>query len=190
MPPVEGHFLYQVAYQALALGPGLEIGSYCGLSALYLGAAARIRRQPLFTVDHHRGSLELQPGWEHHDPALVDPQLGAMNSLPFLRHTLRTSGLTSVVLPIVGNSQDVAAHWLLPLSLLFVDGGHAADEAHGDYEAWVPHLDTAGTLMIHDVFPDPTKGGSPPYEIYLRALADGFRQAGVQGSMCALVRET
>ena len=25
------------------------------------------------TVDHHRGSEENQPGWEYHDPSLVDP---------------------------------------------------------------------------------------------------------------------
>jgi hypothetical protein len=45
-----------------------------------------------------------------------------------------------------------------------------------------------GLLVIHDVFPDPADGGRPPYEIYLRALEDGFTEAGVCGSMRALRR--
>ena len=45
-----------------------------------------------------------------------------------------------------------------------------------------------GLLVIHDVFPDPADGGRPPYEIYLRALEDGFEEVGMEGSMRALRR--
>jgi hypothetical protein len=45
-----------------------------------------------------------------------------------------------------------------------------------------------GLLVIHDVFPDPADGGRPPYEIYLRALEDGFEEVGACGSMRALRR--
>ena len=73
MPEDEGALLYDVAVDALRRGPGLEVGSYCGKSAIYLGAAARASGSTVFTVDHHRGSEEHQPGWEYHDPSLVDP---------------------------------------------------------------------------------------------------------------------
>ena len=63
------------------LGPLLEVGTYCGKSAVYLGAAAREAGAVLLTVDHHRGSEENQPGWEHHDPAVVDPRSGRMDTL-------------------------------------------------------------------------------------------------------------
>ena len=43
-------------------------------------------------------------------------------------------------------------------------------------------------MLVHDVFPDPADGGRPPYEIYLRALQDGFTEIDVQGSMRALRR--
>ena len=73
-------------------GPLLEIGTYCGKSAIYLGAAAREEGSVLFTVDHHRGSEENQAGWEHHDERLVDPRTGRMDTLPFFRRTIEDAG--------------------------------------------------------------------------------------------------
>ena len=67
MPEDEGAFLHSTALAHLADGPALEVGSYCGKSAIYLGAAARVTGSVVFTLDHHRGSEENQAGWEHHD---------------------------------------------------------------------------------------------------------------------------
>ena len=72
MPEDEGEFLHRIARQRLHLGPALEIGTYCGKSAIYLGAAAREVGGHVLTIDHHRGSEENQAGWEHHDASLVD----------------------------------------------------------------------------------------------------------------------
>src|SRR5438105_3265189 len=118
MPANEGRALYAVAREALQHGPGLEIGSYCGKSAVYLGAAAREAGSVLFTVDHHRGSEENQPGWEWHDPETVDPEFGLMDTLPFLRKTIARAGLEEHVVPVVGRSRTVSAHWRTPLDLL------------------------------------------------------------------------
>ena len=41
MPDDEGAFLYETAVRHLTAGPGLEVGTYCGKSAIYVGAAAR-----------------------------------------------------------------------------------------------------------------------------------------------------
>ena len=67
MPVDEGLALYEAAMGAPE-GPFLEVGSYCGRSALFIGAAAAERGTVLFAVDHHRGSEENQPGWEWHEP--------------------------------------------------------------------------------------------------------------------------
>lgn len=166
--------------------PLMEIGSYCGKSAIYLGAAARQLGQTLFTVDHHRGSEEMQAGTEHHDAELVDPTTGRFDSLPWLRATLTEADLERSVVALVGYSTIVAAHWRTPLALLFIDGGHGRDVAHADYDAWVPHVAPGGTLAIHDVFSDPAQGGQPPYELYLRALADGFVEVEAVGSLRVL----
>ena len=189
MPDDEGLFLHARALEAGATDPLLEVGSYCGKSTVYLGAAARRTGATVFTVDHHRGSEENQAGWEHHDASLVDPRTGRMDTLPVFRRTIEEAGLEEEVVAVVGRSATVARHWRTPLALLFVDGGHGEEPAHTDYEGWAPWVRRDGLLLIHDVFPDPRDGGRPPYEIYLRALDDGFVECGVQGSMRALRRE-
>src|SRR5438067_478820 len=126
MPDDEGLALHDAALAAPAgAGPLLEIGSYCGKSAVYLGAAAREASTVLFTVDHHRGSEENQAGWEHHDAALVDPRTGRMDTLPVFRDTIHDAGLEGTVIAVVGLSIAVAANWATPLRFLFIDGGHA-----------------------------------------------------------------
>ncbi|MGG8405629.1 class I SAM-dependent methyltransferase [Streptomyces sp. 12297] len=192
MPVREGLALYGAAVEAGALGlPLLEVGTYCGRSAILLADAARAAGQVLVTVDHHRGSEEQQPGWEYHDPTVVDPEVGLMDTLPTFRRTLFRAGLEDHVLALVGRSPQAAAVWGGPLGLVFIDGGHTDEHATADYEGWVPHLAVGGTLVIHDVFPDPADGGQAPYRIYCRALASGaFTEVSVTDSLRVLRRTT
>jgi predicted O-methyltransferase YrrM len=188
MPADEGDLLYDVAVEALVRGPGLEVGSYCGKSAVYLGAAARAAGSTVFTVDHHRGSEENQVGWEHHDPSLADPEFGRLDTLPVFRRTLKDAGLEEEVVAVVGRSTTVSAHWRTPLALLFVDGGHTDEHAGNDYVGWGRWVAHGGSLVVHDVFPDPADGGQAPYRIYRRALASGFAETQALGSMRVLRR--
>jgi predicted O-methyltransferase YrrM len=189
MPDDEGLALHRLARERLPLGPVLEVGSYCGKSAVYLGAAARVVGGIVFTVDHHRGSAENQAGWEHHDPSLVDARTGRMDTLPFFRRTVEDAGLEDVVVAVVGESATVAAHWRTPLSLLFIDGGHGDEPAQADYAGWAPWVMPGGLLAIHDVFPDPADGGRPPNDVYLRTLASGcFEEREAVGSLRVLQR--
>ena len=189
MPDNEGRALHRLAGERLPHGPVLEIGTYCGKSAVYLGAAAREAGGVVFTVDHHRGSEENQAGWEHHDASLVDAVTGHLETLPVFRRTIADAGLEDVVIAIVGESATVAAYWRTPLSLLFIDGGHGALPAQADYDGWAPWVMTGGVLAIHDVFPNPADGGRPPYDVYLRALASGaFEEVEAVGSLRVLRR--
>ena len=189
MPDDEGMALHRLARERLPHGPVLEVGTYCGKSSVYLGAAAREVGGVVFTVDHHRGSEENQPGWEHHDADLVDANTDRMDTLPFFRRTIEDAGLEDVVVGVVGESATVAAYWRTPLSLLFIDGGHGRAPAHADYAGWAPWVTAGGLLAIHDVFPDPADGGRPPYEIYLRALDSGaFADVETVGSLRVLRR--
>lgn len=175
MPDDEGLALFECARLAArtGLGPVLEVGTYCGKSAVYLGWAAAEVGATVFSVDHHRGSEENQEGWEHHDPSLVDPATGRMDTLPVARRTVEQAGLEGTVVLVVGESTTVARCWGTPLCLLFIDGGHGADVEWADFRSWTPHVAAGGYLAIHDVFPDPADGGRPPYEIYCAALGSG-----------------
>ncbi len=164
----------------------VEIGAYCGRSTLYLAAglaepgAAAAEGTPgavVFSVDHHHGSEENQEGWEHHDPSLVDPRTGRMDTLARWRATVGDAGAERLVVGVVGESATVAAHWSNPVGLVFIDGGHGEEPAWADYLGWAPHVALGGFLAIHDVFPDPADGGRPPYELYCRALSSkGFEE--------------
>ncbi|MCL2543863.1 MAG: class I SAM-dependent methyltransferase [Nocardioidaceae bacterium] len=190
MPEDEGAALHRIARERLRHGPVLEVGTYCGKSAIYLGGAAREIGGVVFTVDHHRGSEENQAGWEHHDPSVVDAELGKMDTLGQFRRNIARAGLEDQVVAIVGASTTVSAHWNTPLSLLFIDGGHGEQPATDDYEGWAHHVMPGGLLAIHDVFPDPADGGRPPYErIYLPALESGdFTEVEAVGSLRVLRR--
>jgi predicted O-methyltransferase YrrM len=192
MPEDEGDALHAAALAAARAVPGspfVEVGSYCGRSTIWLGDAARQSATTLFAVDHHRGSEENQAGWEHHDPSLVDPELGLMDTMPVFRATLARAGLEQHVVAVVGRSTTVAALWNTPLSMLFIDGGHAEEHAQNDYTGWARWLVPGGLLVIHDVFADPAEGGQPPYHIFLRALGSGsFEEVEALGSMRVLRR--
>jgi MMP 1-O-methyltransferase len=193
MPADEGDALFVAAVEAARARPGLpllEVGSYCGRSTVWLGAAARLTGTVVFAVDHHRGSEENQPGWEWHEPSLVDPAVGKMDTLPFFRRAIHDAGLEDVVVAVVGESPTVARWWQTPLAFCFIDGGHGADPARLDYEGWTPKVAVGGTLAIHDVFPDPADGGRPPYEqIFVPALESGrFRLLSATGSLRVLRR--
>ncbi|NKQ56211.1 class I SAM-dependent methyltransferase [Amycolatopsis sp. K13G38] len=189
MPPEEGDALYRAAREHLGDAVAVEIGSYCGKSTVYLGAAARQTGGRVVTVDHHHGSEEHQPGWEYHQPELVDPHTGRLDTLRAFRHTIADAGLEDHVVAMVGKSATVATLWRHPIRFLFIDGGHTEEAAQADYEGWAPWVETGGVLAIHDVFPDPRDGGRPPFHVFRRALAGGqFEQLSVTGSLRVLRR--
>jgi predicted O-methyltransferase YrrM len=174
LDPEEGRALYEFALLASKCGPCLEIGSYCGKSAVYLGLACKRNQSILFSVDHHHGSEEQQPGEEYYDPDLLDPRTSEINTLPIFQETIQKAGLEETVVPLVCHSHVAARAWGTGLELVFIDGGHAYETVYKDYSVWVGHLRGGGYLLIHDIFEDPADGGQAPYEIYCKAIASGL----------------
>jgi predicted O-methyltransferase YrrM len=168
----------------------VEVGSYCGRSTVWVGAAARSSGVTLYAVDHHGGSEENQPGWEWFDDSVVDATTGKINTLPFFTDTMTRAGLTDVVRAVVGDSAALGHAWREKLSFLFIDGGHGREIARADFSAWHDHVALNGIFAIHDVFTDPADGGQAPYEeIYLPAISSGkFRDVSATGSLRVLLR--
>ena len=187
LPDVEADALRSAAAVAQP-STWLEVGTYCGKSTVHLGSVARDRGAHLVTIDHHHGSEENQPGWEWHDPTLVDPYTGRMDTLPLLRHTLADADLESTVSVIVASTQQAASWWRTPIALLFLDGNHTEQTAQHDYAAFSAHLVPGGLLAVHDVFPDPRDGGQAPWHVVERALEEGFRPTLECGSLRVLRR--
>lgn len=181
--------LYELAKDASIFGPCLEIGSYCGKSAAYIGTGCKENRSILFSIDHHRGSEEQQPGEEYFDPELVDKETGLIDTFRIFRQVIETLSLEDTVIPIVARSEVVARCWSTPLSLVFIDGSHTLESVYTDYRSWSPHLLRGGFLVMHDIFPDPTMGGQAPFKVYKEAVASGaFKELTMVRSLGILQR--
>lgn len=170
----EADCLYKLALEAGKKGPCLEIGSYCGKSSVYLGIACKESSTVLFSIDHHGGSEEQQPGEEYFDPDLLDKETGKIDTLRHFRKTISDFGLEDVVIPLVGRSATIGSVWKTPLSLLFIDGSHAYESVLNDYNIWANNLIPGGYLLFHDIFSDPAKGGQAPYLVYQKAVDSGL----------------
>ena len=181
MPDDEGRALTALARRSTIAGhlSLVEIGAYCGRSSLYLasGVAEAIEAGAapalVFSIDHHHGSEENQPGWEYHDETLVDRETGRLDTLFSWRGAVESAGAEDLIVAVVGDSPAVAARWQMSAGLVFIDGGHGEGPAWADYLGWAPRVGVGGWLAIHDVYPDPNDGGRPPFELYRRALSSG-----------------
>jgi len=174
LAPDEGEALYQFALEASKLGPCLEVGSYCGKSTVYFGAACKTTNSTLYALDHHRGSEEHQLGEEYHDPELYDAGIALMDSFHMFRQTMRRAKLEDTVVPLVTTSAIASRDWTIQLGMVFIDGGHSEEAAQTDYRSWVGHIKPGGILAIHDIFPNPEEGGQAPYNIWKLAKASGL----------------
>jgi len=169
----EAKRLYSISLMAAENGPILEIGSYCGKSAYIIGSACKEKKSILYSIDHHKGSEEQQPGEEYFDPDLFDKQLSRINTFPFFQETITRTSLENTVVPIVAPSNIAGKMWKTPISMLFIDGGHSFEAVHEDFLTWTSHIKPSGFLVIHDIFKDPKKGGQAPWQVYEIACKSG-----------------
>ena len=167
----EARRLYMMALEASKFAPCLEIGSYCGKSAIFLGTACKENNAVLFSIDHHAGSEEQQPGQEYFDSDLLDKETGKIDTLRLFRKTIDDFDLGNTVVPVVGRSEVIGRAWNTQLSLIFIDGSHAYESVLNDYQIWAKHVLPGGYLVFHDIFPDPAQGGQAPYLVYQKAVS-------------------
>ena len=189
MPDNEGKALMAWAKIFSKIGPLLEIGSFCGKSSIYLGLSAKEEDQVVFTIDHHKGSEEHQLNEEYFDYEIYDENLKTVNTFPLFLKNIRIFDLEDSVIPIVSSSASVAKGWNKNLGMVFIDGSHSLESASLDYESWESHIKNGGALVIHDIFEDPNLGGQAPYEIYKRALNDGYKLYERVDTMVCLTKD-
>ncbi len=159
----EGCALHALALSVSDVGPCLEVGSYCGKSAVHIGKACKETSNTLYAIDHHRGSEEHQFGEEYHDPELFDQQNKCMDSFPEFRKAMTLAELDDTVVPIVSPSNIVLKHWMMPLGMVFIDGGHRPEVALADVMGWSQFIVPRGFIAIHDIFEAPQEGGQGPF---------------------------
>ena len=174
MPDHEGMALFKWAKKFSALGPILEIGTYCGKSSMYLSLGAKKNDQYVFTIDHHLGSEEHQINEEYFDDETYDHNNKRVNTLPLLIENINQCKAKNIV-PIVSDSKEISSNWISNIGMLFIDGGHSYESANNDYKYWESKIIKGGCLVIHDIYENPDEGGQAPYEIFQKALKNNYK---------------
>lgn len=179
--PDEGPALHEFASRAPDGYPLLEVGTYCGKSACWIGQAAKDNATVLFAVDHHRGSPEMMAPHSCYDAEVVVD--GRHDTLPTLRETIAAAGLEGVVIPVVGPSETVGKWWTIDLGFVFIDGGHDRVSAINDYTNFGARVVTGGYLLFHD------SDGTEAEEAVELARADGgWRELALIGCTAVFQR--
>ena len=187
MPRHEGNALLRWAKKFSKIGPILEIGTYCGKSALYMSLGALENHQLVFSIDHHLGSEEHQLNEEYFDEETYDFSKNRVDTFPLLIKNINKFKARNIV-PIISHPSKVASKWSSKLGMVFIDGGHSIDAAMTDYISWKSKILSNGALVIHDIFENPEDGGQAPYEIYKRALGDGFELYEKEDTIVCLIK--
>jgi MMP 1-O-methyltransferase len=173
LAPEEGLKLFELACEMSVKAPCLEVGSYCGKSSLYLGEGCHAAgRFGLFSVDHHRGSIEQQPGQQYFNPVVFDAARGAVDTLPHFLENIARAGLDDYVVPIVADSATAGRNFGNgSLGLVFIDGGHAREDVESDWRTWGRTITRGGMICFHDIFNDRSQGGQAPREVFEAACS-------------------
>jgi predicted O-methyltransferase YrrM len=182
----EGVLLYKMAKKYCIQGFAVEIGSYCGKSACYIGQACKENKTHLVTIDHHRGSEEQQFGEEYFDPEEYDYKNNRVDTHPTLLRNITKYELGDHVKSVVDDSESASKKIKSEIDFLFIDGSHTFASARSDYESWKDKIRTGGILTIHDIYDSELEGGQAPREIFEQAMSEDFRLVERVNSLVAL----
>jgi len=186
----EGLLLYELTKKYCLKNFAVEIGSYCGKSACYIGQACKENKTYLMTIDHHRGSEEQQYGEEYFDPDEYNYDKEIVDTLPTLLKNIQKFRFEEVILPVVNSSELASKEIENNIDLVFIDGSHTFESAREDYVSWKNKIRIGGILAIHDVYDSAVEGGQAPKEIYEKALSENFKLLKRVNSLVALLRIT
>ena len=113
---------------------GLEVGSYVGASACFIGSAIKRRRGKLHCVDT----------WTN--TAMDEGERDTWAE--FVENTAR---LRNVIIPHRGLSLEVAEDLSVVLDFLFIDADHSDEAVDADARAWLPKVRPGGIVAVHDI---------------------------------------
>ncbi len=170
----EGIALYKEVKRVSKNNFCVEIGSYCGKSACFIGQACKENGSLLITIDHHEGSEEQQLGELYFDPEVYDEKLGRVNTLPLLKKNIAKFNLDNVVKPLVMDSISASKIVDNNADLIFIDGSHTFESTESDYELWKNKIKKGGILAIHDIYDSEEEGGQAPNKIFKQSLRENF----------------
>ena len=131
--------LFNLAKNCISGGVIIEIGSWKGKSTVCLAAGSLSGPQiTVYTIDIHTGSEEQRELY------------GKIWTYENLKSNIKKAGVSNIVKPIIGSSQQIAKKFTKPVGLLFIDGAHDYNSVRSDFKSWAPKLIPGGIIVFHD----------------------------------------
>ena len=116
----------------------VELGSFKGLSTIFLAAGAKSGYGTIVTaVDHFLGSDEHQKDWT---PEEIRRDFF---------NNVKESGLDNIEVMEM-TTLEAAKKYNGQVKLLFIDASHRYEDIKDDFNAWYPKVITGGNIIIHD----------------------------------------
>ena len=142
--PEERRLLYDTALDAEP--PIVELGSYCGLSTLFLAGALEERDEfpgPIWAVDDFGG----QKGKKYKDQFWGDPTRVRTR----FRETIAEAGFTDYVNLIVADTIRASVYFEdETIGFLFIDADHRLEGVRADYEVWYRKTAPGAPIAMHN----------------------------------------
>jgi predicted O-methyltransferase YrrM len=131
----------------------VEIGSFFGAGAVLLAGPRRMRGSgKVHCVDPFDGSGD-SFSIPHYQRILAAHGGGSLRN--HFDKNMKWAGLNEWVEVHQGYASDVAANWMTPVDLLFLDGDQSRSGARAAYDSWSPFLKQGGIIAIHNSNPGP-----------------------------------
>lgn len=158
----------------------VEVGSHTGLSTCWLAAGSRAGNGAhIIAVDPWpppRPNSQDDP-WELGPEGVLDR---FRSNIAGTTQEVPREDYGDLVTAVRIRSEELAACWVKPIGLLFVDAIHEEAAVKADYVAWEPHVAPDGIVAFHDYgdsYPGCKRG------IEWIALTGKWESLGVVGSL-------
>lgn len=151
-----GITLYELALKYSPNGVMVELGSWKGLSTVWLANGIKDRGNgKLYSVDTWKGT----ENEETHAEMLKDYEPDQLYN-EFLNN-IKTAGVSEYVEPLRMTTLQASRLWPIEKSigLLMIDADHSYEGVKKDFEFWSPLVADGGLIVFDDVptWPGPTK---------------------------------
>jgi len=135
----ELEFLFNAAKNAIADGVILELGSFKGRSTLALALGSKSGPNiKVYAVDIF-SAFPMGDGAMHRGKYL----------LTFQRN-MKAFGVDDIVVAVQSTTDEAAATWNKPISILFIDACHDYESVRRDYENFSKFAVPGGIIIFHD----------------------------------------
>jgi MMP 1-O-methyltransferase len=137
----EGAFLYNIARFCTGKGVIVEIGSWKGVSTIWLGKGSKKGNSvKIYAIDPHTGSL------------IHREMYGKVWTFEEFKKNIKLAQVEGTIIPIVETSEEAAKNWNNKfIEFLWIDGDHLYNMVKLDFNLWSPFLINKGIIAFHDV---------------------------------------